>query len=64
VLRHLLETGLVVRPPHDQPHHPGFGELAGRSFAYLGDAANNMANSYLLGMATAGMHVRVAGPAG
>lgn len=41
-----------------------FGELAGRSFAYLGDAANNMANSYLLGMATAGMHVRVAGPVG
>ena len=40
-----------------------FGELVGRSFAYLGDAANNMANSYLLGMATAGMHVRVAGPA-
>ena len=40
-----------------------FGELAGRSFAYLGDAANNMSNSYLLGMATAGMHVRVAGPA-
>ena len=40
-----------------------FGELVGRSFAYLGDAANNMSNSYLLGMATAGMHVRVAGPA-
>jgi len=30
---------------------------------YLGDAANNMANSYLLGGATAGMHVRISGPA-
>lgn len=40
------------------------GGPAGLSFAYLGDAANNMAHSYLLGGATAGMHVRVAGPAG
>jgi ornithine carbamoyltransferase len=32
--------------------------------AYVGDAANNMANSYLLAGATAGMHVRVAGPSG
>jgi ornithine carbamoyltransferase len=39
------------------------GKLAGLGFCYLGDAANNMANSYLLGGATAGMHVRVAGPA-
>ncbi|WP_144794224.1 ornithine carbamoyltransferase [Kocuria palustris] len=38
------------------------GGTSGRSFAYLGDAANNMANSYLLGMATAGMDVRIAGP--
>jgi ornithine carbamoyltransferase len=38
--------------------------LAGLTFAYLGDAANNMAHSYLLGGAAAGMHVRVAGPAG
>jgi ornithine carbamoyltransferase len=37
--------------------------LAGRTLAYLGDASNNMAHSYLLGCATAGMHVRVAGPA-
>lgn len=41
-----------------------FGEVAGRTLVYLGDAANNMANSYLLGCATAGMHVRVAGPEG
>jgi ornithine carbamoyltransferase len=38
------------------------GKLAGLTFAYLGDAANNMANSYLLGCASAGMHVRVGGP--
>ena len=39
------------------------GSLAGRILAYLGDAANNMSHSYLLGGATAGLHVRVAGPA-
>lgn len=39
------------------------GTLAGLTLAYVGDAANNMAHSYLLGGATAGMHVRVAGPA-
>ncbi|PRZ40686.1 ornithine carbamoyltransferase [Antricoccus suffuscus] len=39
-----------------------FGSAAGRTLAYLGDASNNMAHSYLLGGATAGMHVRVAGP--
>lgn len=40
------------------------GQTQGLSFAYLGDAANNMANSYLLGMVTAGMDVRIAGPEG
>ncbi|MEA5454509.1 ornithine carbamoyltransferase [Sinomonas sp. JGH33] len=40
------------------------GQLAGLSLAYLGDAANNMANSYLLAGVTAGMHVRIAGPEG
>ncbi|WP_413250602.1 ornithine carbamoyltransferase [Sinomonas flava] len=40
------------------------GNLAGLSMAYLGDAANNMANSYLLAGVTAGMHVRIAGPEG
>jgi ornithine carbamoyltransferase len=39
------------------------GGLAGRTLAYFGDAANNMAHSYLLAGATAGMHVRVCGPA-
>jgi ornithine carbamoyltransferase len=38
------------------------GGLNGRTLAYLGDAANNMAHSYLLGGATAGMHIRLAGP--
>ncbi|GAA1737267.1 ornithine carbamoyltransferase [Brachybacterium phenoliresistens] len=41
----------------------GEAALAGRSMAYLGDGANNMAHSYLLGGATAGMDVRVAAPA-
>src|SRR5690606_25208901 len=40
------------------------GGTAGRSLAYVGDAGNNMAHSYLLAGATAGMHVRVAGPSG
>ncbi len=40
------------------------GTLAGLSMAYLGDSANNMANSYLLAGVTAGMHVRISGPEG
>ncbi|MDF5751965.1 ornithine carbamoyltransferase [Spongiactinospora sp. TRM90649] len=40
------------------------GRLAGLSLAYLGDGANNMAHSYLLGAATAGMHVRIGAPPG
>jgi ornithine carbamoyltransferase len=40
------------------------GSLQGRTLAYVGDGANNMAHSYLLGCATAGMHVRVAAPDG
>jgi ornithine carbamoyltransferase len=40
------------------------GKLAGLALTYLGDAANNMAHSYLLGGAAAGMHVRIAGPDG
>jgi ornithine carbamoyltransferase len=38
------------------------GELPGLTFTYLGDGANNMAHSYLLGGATAGMHVRIGSP--
>jgi ornithine carbamoyltransferase len=40
------------------------GRLAGVTLAYLGDGANNMAHSYLLGGANAGMHVRVGTPVG
>ena len=40
------------------------GSLAGRTLTFIGDGANNMAHSYLLGGATAGLHVRVAAPAG
>jgi ornithine carbamoyltransferase len=39
------------------------GELAGLNVAYVGDGANNMAHSYLLGGATAGMHIRIGAPA-
>ena len=42
----------------------GVDALKGKTIAYVGDAANNMSNSYLLGGAVAGMHVRVAGPQG
>ena len=38
-------------------------KLAGLKIAYVGDANSNMANSYLIGCAMAGMHVSVAGPA-
>lgn len=40
------------------------GELAGLSVAFVGDGRSNMAQSYLLACATAGMHVRVGAPAG
>jgi ornithine carbamoyltransferase len=40
------------------------GELAGLTLAYVGDGANNMAHSYLLGGASAGMHVRIGRPLG
>jgi len=40
------------------------GALAGLTLTYLGDGGNNMAHSYLLGCALAGMHVRIAAPAG
>ncbi|MDY4678424.1 ornithine carbamoyltransferase [Bifidobacterium tsurumiense] len=42
----------------------GVDALEGMTIAYVGDGANNMANSYLLAGATAGMHVRIAGPNG
>ena len=39
------------------------GKLAGLKISYVGDAANNMANSYLIACAMAGMHVSMASPA-
>ena len=39
------------------------GRLAGLTLAYVGDGANNMAHSYLLGGGLAGLHVRVGAPA-
>ena len=40
------------------------GKLTGLTLTYLGDGANNMAHSLLIGGATAGMHVRVGAPEG
>lgn len=45
-------------------HRGSVDALKGATLTYLGDGANNMAHSYLLGGATAGMHVRIAAPAG
>jgi hypothetical protein len=38
------------------------GKLAGLKLTYLGDGANNMAHSLMLGGVTAGVHVTVAAP--
>jgi len=38
------------------------GRLAGLTLAFLGDGSSNMAHSYLLGGATAGLHVRICSP--
>jgi ornithine carbamoyltransferase len=38
------------------------GRLAGLCLAYLGDGSNNMAHSYLLAGANAGLHVRIGTP--
>ncbi|GHD49834.1 ornithine carbamoyltransferase [Mycetocola manganoxydans] len=40
------------------------GALAGLTLTFVGDGACNMAQSYLLAGATAGMHVRIASPEG
>jgi ornithine carbamoyltransferase len=39
-----------------------FGRLAGLTLTFLGDGSSNMAHSYLLGGATAGLHVRICAP--
>ncbi|MDR1441583.1 MAG: ornithine carbamoyltransferase [Bifidobacteriaceae bacterium] len=45
-------------------HRGGVKRLRGAKLAYFGDGANNMAHSYLLGGATAGMNVVIATPDG
>jgi len=40
------------------------GSLAGLRMTYLGDGANNMAHSLMLGGVTAGVHVTIAAPTG
>lgn len=40
------------------------GDLNGLRMSYLGDGANNMAHSLMLGGVTAGIHVTIAAPAG
>ncbi len=45
-------------------HRGGVDTLPGATLAYVGDGSNNMAHSYLLGGATAGMHVRIGTPQG
>lgn len=42
--------------------HEHKGKLAGLRVAYVGDASNNMANSYLIACALAGMQVAMASP--
>ena len=41
-----------------------FGRLKGLTLTYLGDGANNMSHSLMLGGANAGLHVRVSSPVG
>jgi ornithine carbamoyltransferase len=52
----VLADLLTVRERH--------GRLAGLTLTYLGDGANNMAHSLLVGGATAGLRVRIATPEG
>lgn len=40
------------------------GTLSGINAIYLGDGANNMANSYMLGFATAGVNITISAPEG
>lgn len=45
-----------------QTAREAFGRLAGLRLSFLGDGSSNMAHSYLLGGATAGLHVRIVAP--
>lgn len=48
--------------PSDATSH-GLG-ISGLRAVYLGDGANNMAHSYMLGFATAGVHITICAPEG
>ena len=52
----VLADLLTIRERH--------GRLAGLTCAFLGDGANNVAHSLLLGGVTAGLHMRIGAPAG
>jgi ornithine carbamoyltransferase len=39
-----------------------YGRLTGLTLTFIGDGSSNMAHSYLLGGATAGLHVRICAP--
>ncbi|MCL2455659.1 MAG: ornithine carbamoyltransferase [Micrococcales bacterium] len=43
-------------------HRGGVEALSGQTLAHVGDGSSNMAHSYLLGGATAGLHVRIGCP--
>jgi ornithine carbamoyltransferase len=47
-----------------QPGQPLIESLRGRKLAFIGDSANNMANSWILGGALFGMKIALAGPKG
>lgn len=55
---------LLTIAEHTGGFAPSGPALAGRCFAYVGDGANNMAHSYLLGGALAGLDVRIGAPTG
>jgi len=45
-----------------QTIHAAYGRLSGLALTFIGDGSCNMAHSYLLGGATAGLHVRICAP--
>ena len=47
-----------------KPGEPLIESLKGRKLAFIGDSANNMANSWILGGALFGMKIALAGPKG
>lgn len=54
-----LQTCVEALCPSEGP-----AGLRGKKAVYLGDGDNNMANSYMLGFATAGMNISIIAPAG